>query len=204
MSGPENERIDETDIDPIEHTHTQKMQRVQPGDPEQCAGVGRTSGDQCIFKRVEGTKGCLLHGGSMVAAQLKKTANKLYDLQQFRAKMDRLEGGGTERASRLIEEQSILRMTLESLLQKSDAASLHSDAAKIGLLVREIRETLKVDTGIKKQLGELLDKAVLSKLCDSLVTIIQKRIPATEMDTVVLEVAQALNDAVIAARSSDS
>lgn len=194
MSGPNSEPDDEDEFKPV-----QLMVRVSnPGDPERCAATMKHGSEQCWFVRNPGSRHCRMHGGQIETNTLKKKALKLYDVAKYRDRLDRLQGA-QDIGARLTEELAILRMSLEAILSKGDEVELSNNSARICLIVREIRETLKGDQAQKKALGELLDKAAISKICDSMISIIQKYVTAEHLPQVIDEVATVLADAVAGA-----
>lgn len=186
-----------SEVEEDEFKVQRKLERVVDAhDPLRCGGVGTASGDQCWFRVMPGTKNCILHGGSAIQAILRRKAKKLYEITKYRAKLDRLEGEGLEVASRLTEELAILRMSLEAMVARGDEVEFSQNSSRIALLVREIRETLKVDQGQRRALGDVLDKVALAKLCDAIVSVMLKHVSADALPKVVDDVAQCLADAI--------
>lgn len=183
--------------------------RVEPNDKTRCQAVGQ-NGEQCPFQgmpdptRVDGGGGmgpedmrflkkCRMHG-SIIAKSMKKEAKRLYLLKRWNDKVDRL--SDPEIGTNLDEELGVLRMMLETALNKYEELELLNSMAQISGLVRDIRDTLTANKKIKSQMGELMDRTAMHKLCDGLVAIISKHVPADKLDEVGQDVAGAIANAV--------
>lgn len=180
---------------------TQKFVRVEPADPSRCKGTGQ-QGEQCPFQGLrnpakvgEFLPWCTLHMGGVHAATAKREAKKLYHLEKYRGRIDRL-GGASDVGTNLDEELGILRMLLEESLAKFTDLELITGAGQISALVRDIRDTLTANKKIKSAMGELLDRAAMDRLCDKLVGVICKHVEADKMDEVSTDVAGAVAEAI--------
>jgi hypothetical protein len=138
-------------------------------------------------------KYCKMHG-SVVATTVKKQARKLYQIARYRDRIDRI--SDPEVGVNLDEELAVLRMTLEAALNKYDEIELITMSGQVASLVRDIRETLTCNKKLKSQMGELLDRAAMHRLCDRLVVIISKYISPNQLDSVSIDVAAAVAEAV--------
>lgn len=151
-----------------------------------------TNGNQCNFVRMEGLKYCSMHGG-MANKALKAKARQLYDIDRYRSRVDRL---GGDQFVHLDEELGILRMSLETLLQRFTEVELVTQSGAISNLVKDIRDTLVVNKKLKSAMGELMDRAAMDRLCDELVVVIAAYVPVDKMDSLSGDVAMAIAKAV--------
>jgi hypothetical protein len=177
-----------------------KFERVEPDSPLRCQAATGPEG-QCRFRALplEGVKYCFMHGQAFIQ-KAKKEARRLYDIQKYRQRVDAL--GDEAFKSNLDEELGIQRMVLENLLNKFTDVEMVTQSSKIGMCIKEIRETMTANLKLKAAMGELLDRAAISKLCDAMVVILARRIKPEDMDAVVAEVASAIAEAVSSSRRS--
>lgn len=185
----------------------ERFKRVEPDDPHRCSGVAKGSGGQCIFeatKYPDGTfgKACALHGGAHYAKQAKKEAMRLYQVTKYRGKMDRMQEAGE--GVYLDEELAVLRMTLETALERYSEVELITMSGQITSLVRDIRDTLVSNNKLKSQLGALMDRATIDRLCDAIVAIIAEVVEPSKMDSVCAKVAGAVANAVASRTGGES
>ncbi len=164
--------------------------RVKEADSkERCQSVGY--GDQCWFIVIPGAKYCYMHGQGVLQAT-KKAARKLYNIEKYREKVDALH----QEEPHLDEELGIQRMVLQETLNKFEGLELITNSGNISKMIREIRETLVANLKLKSEIGQLMDKATISRLCDEIVAIIARRVAPSDIDAVVGEVAGAVGKAV--------
>lgn len=175
----------------------------RPDHPDRCQAIS-SNGDQCWFVRLGYEGGdtgpgpgestyCQLHG-SFFKVKAKKEAKRLYALEKYRERLDRL--GDEAFQANLDEELGIQRMLLEELMQRFEGVELITQSGRVTQIVKEIRETMSTNRKLKSQMGELLDRSALAKLCDAIVGIVQKHVPADRMSAVADEVAGAVAQAV--------
>lgn len=187
-----------------------KPVRVQPDDPTRCQSVGQ-NGEQCPFQGmldptiVPGAGGmsiqdtkflkyCRMHG-SATAHTMKRQAKKLYRIARWQDRIERL--GDPEVGTNLDDELASMRMVFEAALNQCETdVQLVMQAPQLQSLAREIRDTLTSNKKLKSQMGELLDRAAMHKLCDAIVVIISKHVDASKLDEVAADVAGAVAQAV--------
>lgn len=194
-----------------------KPVRVDAADKSRCQAVG-PSGDQCPFQGmrdptiVPGQSGmseqdvvflkyCRMHG-SATAKSMKVQAKRLYMVGRYKTKLDRIMD--PELGINLDEELAILRMTLEECLEKYTEVELVTMSSHVQSLIRDIANVLVANKKLKSQMGELLDRAAMNKLCDALLVVIVKHVPADKMDAVSIDVAGAIAEAVSNRVNSDA
>lgn len=169
-------------------------QRVAPGDPERCAGIGRSSGSECPFKRMPSTLYCKMHHGDAHAKRAKKEALSVYNLQKYKDRVERL--GDSSKPVRLDEELGVLRMLLETMLNKYEEVELLTNSGTISHLVGQIQSCLQANVKLKSQLGNLMDRAAIDKLCDNLIQVVSQVVAPEHMDKVSSKFASAIAEAV--------
>lgn len=177
----------------------QAFLRVEPSDPTRCGATGQ-NGEQCPFQSLRNPmdpsqwlKVCKIHQMGSVH-QAKKEAKRLYNLTRYRARVDRL--SAPDVGTNLDEELGVLRMMLESLLERYEEVELITGAGQISALVRDIRDTLVANKKIKSAMGELLDRAAMNRLCDELVGVICQHAAPDKMDAISAGVAGAVAKAL--------
>lgn len=161
-----------------------------PDHKERCQAIGAAQ-EQCSFYKLPGGDYCFMHGQGLVLAAKKQT-KKLYDLQKYREKVDKL----AQDDPNLDEELGIQRMVLQEMLNQFEGLELITQSGKISQVIKEIRETMTSNQKLKSQLGQLMDRASISRLCDAIVVIVAKHVPPERIDSVVAEVAGAVATAV--------
>jgi hypothetical protein len=173
-----------------------------PDHPERCQAVA-AGGDQCTFfhwpRSREGapspSKMCKMHGGAVVAKSMAKKAVSQYNLAKYKANVEKF--ASHDGIFNLRDEIGILRMTLETGLNRiNNDDELVMASARITLLVKQIKETVEASKKLESQLGELMDRAAISRLCDSLISIIGDVVPEDRMPDVADRVAAAIASAV--------
>lgn len=168
-------------------------ERVPPGDPNRCAGVGRTSGSECPFRAMPGVRYCKMHGGDLATKWVKKEAFRLYNLEKYRGQVDRLSAPSVVN---LDEELGVLRMLLETMLNTYEHVELLTNSGTIGHLVGQINAVLTNNQKLKSQMGQLMDRAAISRLCDAIVAIVVEEVAPERLDAVSAKVAGAIAAAV--------
>lgn len=146
--------------------------RVADDDPTRCQAVNVGSqGDQCHFKSVIGGTYCPLHGGVVQENVAKKQALANYRLQQYSERVGEL--ANNPEIKNLREEIGIIRMTLETVLNKcEDANKLLVYSDKISSLVGQVSRLIEVSQKLEERNNNLLDRGVVIVIADSIVTLI--------------------------------
>lgn len=187
-----------------------KPTRVDPADKTRCQAVDQ-KGEQCPFQGmpdptitpgaggmaaedVRFLKHCKMHG-SALGKSMKKEAKRCYALGRWKDKVEKMLDPDV--GTNLDEELGILRMMLELMLGKYEEVDLLNNVQGVSNLIQNIRELLKDNKKLKSQMGELMDRAAIQRLCDTLVIIISKYVPADQLDAVGSDVAAAIADAVV-------
>lgn len=186
-----------------------KPVRVDPADKTRCQAVDQR-GEQCPFQGmpdptitpgvggmaaedVRFLKFCRMHG-SIASKAMKKEAKRCYALGRWKDKVEKMLDPDV--GTNLDEELGILRMMLELMLGKYEEMDLLNNVSGVSAIIRDIRELLKDNKKLKSQMGELMDRAAIQRLCDTLVIIISKHVPVDKLDEVGADVAAAIADAV--------
>lgn len=176
-----------------------RFKRVEPDDPRRCQGT-RTSG-QCNFEAVklpDGTYGklCALHdAGSHQGKAYKKRALNLYQLTKYGGRVEKMLEAGSHDVF-LDEELAVLRMTLETCLEKYSEVELVTNSGHVASLVGSISQALTVNKKLQSQMGQLMDRAAINRLCDKLVSIIADYAPEDKVDEVAGRVAGAVGESI--------
>lgn len=128
-----------------------------PDDPNRCQALSHGGSQQCSFKAVEGTKYCPRHGANRQLAKQEKESIRLYRLAKWR---DRLENKiDHPKMKSLNEEVAILRMTLESKLERlENDEMLILASGGVVELIREIQKTVRTLHQIDKDSKNFLDR----------------------------------------------
>ena len=154
---------------------------------KQCAAMLPT-GAQCHNETVANGNNCLSHGGNKQLQAAKSLELRNYRLTQFRAQMQRL--SGSDHIKSLRDEIGILRLVMESLInQCPDLPALVMQSAQIGNLTTQIERLVASCHKIEGSTGELLDKQILIKFTDSVISIISDEVKDPET---VKRIAQAI------------
>ena len=167
--------------------------RVKNGDPNQCEALRPGMGVQCTFKRVDGSRYCIMHGGQRTIA-----ANRVKDLNHYRLK--KYQGRVAELATsphlRSVDEEiGILRMTLESVFEQCHSSvDLLLYSQKISDLVRDITKCVQVADKLATKSGMLIGRAEAIKIGEKIVDIISDYITDEQS---LLEIAEKISDAMM-------
>lgn len=162
-------------------------------DPERCQAVH--PGQQCPFKRVEGSKYCARHGG----ANGKSTneiveGNRNYMLTKWRARVNALADSPVRKS--MNEELGILRMMLEEILnQCENHIDLQIYSSKIVELVREIRTTVIACDKLDRTNSLMLDRSQALVLGSKLIGIIGEHVnDPDQLDILTRRIAEAFTE----------
>lgn len=187
-----------------------KPVRVDPADKTRCQAIGQ-DGEQCPFQgapdptRSVGAGGldqedmrflkhCKMHSGATSRA-MKKEAKRLYNLTKWKGEVEQMLD--PEVGTNLDEELAIQRMMFQAVLNKCDTdVDLLNYAPTLGKMSGEIRETMKDNKKLKSQMGELMDRSAMHRLCEKLVIVVSKHVPPDKLDEVGIDVAGAIAEAV--------
>lgn len=153
-------------------------------DPERCQGMLRSRGahvGQCTFKAIPGTQHCHYHRTTgSVGVERRKELNN-YRLEKWRERVGEL--ANNDALKNLNEEIGILRITLESILNRcSDASELELNANKIGDLILKIEKLVTSCQRLEQQTGHMLGKSQVITLAGRLSEIVEKVISENVKD----------------------
>jgi len=141
---------------------------------QQCS-VYLPTGAQCHNESVEGGTTCQAHGGCMQLAHANNLELRNFRLTKFRADIGRL--ANSDNIKSLRDEIGILRMILESLINRcGDVTELLINGAQIGDLVGKIEKLVASCHKIEGSTGELLDKQILIRFTDSVISVISTEV----------------------------
>lgn len=172
--------------------------RVEPDDPTRCQGVRGETG-QCNFEAQllsngKRAKYCRMHGAAIAEKSVQTQARRLYSLTKWQGQVDDLRANGE--GVHLEEELAILRMTLQTALNKYEEVELITQSGQISSLCAQIQSILVANVKLKSQLGALLDRATIDKLAVGLVAIMSEYLPQDKLDDVSSKVAGLIAEAV--------
>jgi hypothetical protein len=136
----------------MQQDHKYTPVRCTEGDPHRCQASVETG--QCPFLAVPPTQYCVLHGNHTIRHDEQEALYQfnrtevLHRLAKFRAHPD---------AMNLTTELGVLRLTLESLLNKcTDNYEFVTQSATITNLVQSIEKTLSTNLKLERHMNELL------------------------------------------------
>lgn len=171
----------------------QKLIHCEPDDPNRCQGVTRAG--QCMFLSEEGSKFCLRHGANKAHEAARKKSLNLYRLQLWQQRLD--EFAESSEATNLKSEIGILRMTLESLLNKCQSSTdliLYSN--KISDLTVKIEKLIASSHRIERSLGNLLDRTAALNFAERVIAVVSAHVTDTEViDAISSGIIDALKEA---------
>jgi hypothetical protein len=158
------------------------FKRVSRDDhPDRCQ-ASDTQG-QCHFYRTEHSIHCIKHGGQMTEKAHAKEQLEQYRLQKYKARVK--DFSTNPKVLTLRDEIGITRMLLETKLnrwQDDDELIAHS-----GVILSNIQALHKLVIDCKKlesQMGMLLDRGAIQKLCDDILNIMSQFLDEDEMTQV--------------------
>jgi hypothetical protein len=146
---------------------------TDPGDPERCQGMVKDN--QCVLKKVEGSKFCAAHGGNKALASAKVESVSRFRLTKWQAQVERFRSDSDLKSLR--DEIGILRVLLEERLnhcQTNLDLILHS--GPISDLVVKIEKLVKSCHDIDKDFENLLDKTQVIQIADEIISVISEEI----------------------------
>lgn len=169
-------------------------QRADPDDPDRCQAIG-ANGDQCRFLRTEHSDKCRMHGGMQDEARAEKQSLHAYRLAKYQARVGEL--ATDPRVLSLRGEIGIARMTLERVVSRCrDDSDLLLRANQITTMVAQLERLIGTAAKLESKLGQLLDRATLSRLCDDLVAVISDHVQSEQLAVVADAVTAAVARAV--------
>jgi hypothetical protein len=144
---------------------------TDPADPNRCQSNVKEG--QCPYLAVPGTPYCPRHGGTSIEKKQDARAAKMYQLTQWRSKMDQLKQ--SPEAKSLGEEIAILRMTLEATLEKCKSTEdLFMMSSTIGDLAVKIEKVIKSSHSLDQASGNLMDKSKAIAFAGTVVEIVDR------------------------------
>jgi len=142
-------------------------------DPERCQGMVKDN--QCILKKVEGSRFCAAHGGNKALVAESKAAASRFRLTKWQAQVERFRSDSDLKSLR--DEIGILRVLLEERLnhcQTNLDLILHS--GPISDLVVKIEKLVKSCHEIDKDFENLLDKTQVIQIAEQIISVISEEI----------------------------
>ena len=156
--------------------------KVAEDAPNRCQAV--TSRGQCVNQCVEGTKYCSGHGGKI------PNELRLYQVKKWQDRIDRL---STSNVKSLNEEIGVLRMSLETLLNRcEDDNDLIMNQASIAALVLSIEKVVSSCTKLEVRLGEYVEKKNLYQFAGEVIQLISTYVPEQELESIALKMAEGI------------
>lgn len=151
-----------------------KFKRVADDDPRRCQQVVGRGKYQCSYERIEGSDFCIMHAGNQNNHNWRKEEQAKafnYQLQKYRARV--MEFAENPQVKSLREEVGVLRLLLEETLNKCQSTNeLMIYSTKISGLVIQIEKLVTSCNTLETKTGQLLDKSVIIKLIEQIITII--------------------------------
>lgn len=168
-----------------------KFQRItDPADPDRCQAVHGQG--QCLYKALEHSKFCPMHGGNKAQEAHNKKLIRQYNLAQWQGRSEHF--ADHDHVKSLRDEIGITRMLLENMITKcrdSDDLLLYSQ--KIGELVGKIERLVVSCNRLESSMGMLLDKAAALNLAGQMVEIITRHVSdEVAIDAIAGEIAFAI------------
>lgn len=152
-----------------------------PASPDRCQAVGPQG--QCFFKKTPNGEYCYSHGGNSVEASYKKHALEQYRLLKYKARVE--EFATNPKVLTLRDEIGITRMLLETKLNKwSDPDDLISHSQVILANLQAIQKLVTDCKKLESQMGMLLDRGAVQKLCDGILSIMSRYLNEDQMTAV--------------------
>lgn len=140
-----------------------------PDSPTRCQAM--SFGNQCKFESVEGGTVCMLHGGNKVNEKISREKYRNYQVQRFKARIDRQLSSPTSISIR--EELAFLRMLLESkLLSVKDDTDLMIHSQTISDMILRVTDCVGKCHKLEKSLGELFDRESLHQFAEKVISIL--------------------------------
>ena len=158
---------------PIEN----KFESVPEDSPDRCQSLN--SRGQCIFKKLDGSSFCAMHGGNKAIQAKEKESLNNYRLTKYQTRINNFTTNPSIKSIR--EEIGILRMLLEETINKCiDSNDLIMYASKISDLVMKIEKLVSSCHRLENKLGLMLDKMAALQLSNEIVTIISDHVTDPE------------------------
>lgn len=140
-------------------------------DPRRCQALSKGQTQQCDMEAVENGTYCMMHGGNKQLEAQKKASLKNYQLDMWRARLQRHSSSSNIKSLR--DEIGILRMMLEVRLnQCKDDMDLMLHSAPIADLVMKVDKVVTSCHKLEGSLGELLDKTAILQFANEMITLI--------------------------------
>ena len=138
--------------------------RCAENDPHRCQSM--TSNGQCPFLAVPPTEYCVIHGNHEVRHAVDK---ELYEFTRTEVLARLGKFKSHPEAMKLTTELGVLRITLESLLNKcTDNYEFVTNSAMISSLIGSIERTLTANLKLEKHMSSLLSLTQVIQLAQSL------------------------------------
>jgi hypothetical protein len=170
---------------------------VEEDSPDRCQGVSARG--QCLFRAVEGTAYCPMHGGTAARAFQVRQDQRKYKLAKWQDRVN--EFADDDQLKSLNDEIGILRMTLEQvLLACHEATDMLLYAPKIADLVAKIEKLVVTCHKLEASTGVLLTRNAAFKLASQIVDIVARHV--TDADSVA-QIADEIGSAIANVKPDD-
>lgn len=147
--------------------------------PDRCGGVSEKLG-QCMFYRTEHSDKCIKHGGAMAEKSHQKQELEHYRLKKYKARIH--DFATNPKVLSLRDEIGITRMLLETKLNKwDDDDSLISHSGVILANITAIHKLIIDCKKLESQMGMLMDRNAIQKLCDGILNIMSSYLDEDQM-----------------------
>jgi hypothetical protein len=149
-----------------------------------CQALMHNGTEQCMYRVVEGSTRCILHGGHHAAKRLEEAKIKNYQLRCYQKRVSELSNSDAIKSLR--EEIGILRMLLETIVNKcEDDNDLLMYAPKIASLAEKIEKLVVSCHRLESSLGFLMDKSTVLNISKEIINIISIHInDPTKLDLI--------------------
>jgi hypothetical protein len=138
-------------------------------DPDRCMGVGALG--QCPYKKVAPSEYCMRHGANKTLEKQEKEKVSNYRLQMYRERVEAF--AENPKVKNLREEVGILRMTLESIINRCKGdEDLLMYSNKISDLIMKIDKVVLSCNKLEIVGGQLLDRNAALLFATKIVNII--------------------------------
>lgn len=152
--------------------HEHSFVRVEPDDPNRCQAV--TQKGQCMFKAMEGSNYCTMHGAKV------NPGLRNYHLSKFRQKM--ATAANQPEIKSLRDEIGILRVLIEERINScTDPMDLMMQSNTISDLVMKVKATVEACHKLEEKLGALMDREQAIAFAMAISDIISKHVADSDI-----------------------
>jgi hypothetical protein len=150
----------------------------EPDDPRRCQGMIGGKG-QCWLVQVDGSRFCIVHGGSIELKQTKEKELKNYRLAKYKQRVG--EFADSDQIKSLRDEIGILRILIEERLNYvKDTHDLLMHSTVISDLVMKVEKLVTSCNRLETNLGVMMDKTQLLQFCSEAIDVIGRHVEDQE------------------------